>query len=638
MLFNKLFEKSFKYIYFDNLKKDVIKTRLTKKEVGILSEEEFSTDLKILKQLIIQLSESLNNFEENLFSFFNQKVYQALKQEIIILSEEVNEFSGLNYPYYNNSPQSGAPVFIDSKAEIQASFNKNKDKYHHLVSKFRELFKTFISLITNKSWQSPDFGYSLFPQHGIFQEKVYSFYNDYQRYRANTIAIEKSFNSEYKIISGINSKTWVFSCGMGSFTTLLQTLPDFHNACKIAGNNLYFEVLSFLKYQKNIFFFHEENTEEIISFIKENKPEYLFFDPVANSGKLVTFNFIKLFEYYKNNLPENPVSIIIDTTLTIHLFQIAEFFPGSYPDNLNIFLYRSIQKLDQYGLDLVTGGIITHYGNMNIPLDSFRQLGTTPTETEVLTLEYLGSEFTENRFIRHGRNAFIIADFLNNIKNKKESIIENIYHPLLKKNHLFNSYLQTPLFFFSLKDYFNLEDYNFFLKELFRIAGIRKFNIIAGTSFGFNCSRIMITTFPDSPGTCFRFSPGTEVLQEVYILLEIFGELINTFILNLKIAYEKNELPLFQNKLELYNKSLEKMISEKQLEEDYLKAVIHLIDDINKHLLKFKNYKVTRKFYNEKIEQIVSPLLQISNRPDIDISDNLKKEIIRSIAAILESK
>ena len=67
---------------------------------------------------------------------------------------------------------------------------------------------------------------------------------------SNTITTEENFNNLYQNIDGINPKTWLFNSGMGAFTTLLQSLPDFQNSCKLAGNNLYFEIISVLKYQE----------------------------------------------------------------------------------------------------------------------------------------------------------------------------------------------------------------------------------------------------------------------------------------------------------------------------------------------------------------------------------------------------
>jgi cystathionine beta-lyase/cystathionine gamma-synthase len=602
MLLNKIFEKSFPYPYFDKQKKVIIKTSLTAKEIEKISLAEFSADLNNFKNLLSQLEIKLKIIDDKLFSAFNLKALQLLRNEAAALSAEISQ---------------------------------TREGFYPLLNRYRELFKAFISLVTNPSWQSPDFGYSLVPQHGIFQEKIYSFYNDYQRYRAATANVEETFNRAAKAVQSTSHKTWLFNSGMGAFSTLLQALPGFHDASKIAGNNLYFEVFSLLKYQKNIHFFDEENPEKITDFIAENQPQFIFFDPVANSGKLVSFDFKKLFGYYKNKPPEKPVSVICDTTLTAHLFGPADFFTGNLPDNLNIFLYRSLQKLDQYGLDLVTGGIITHYGNLNIPLDSFRQIGTTPTETEVLTLENFGPELTENRFARHGRNAFIMADFLNNLKKAKDSIFANVFHPYLEKKLVPESYRQAPLFFFSLKDFFNLEDSNFFLSELLRIAASHKFNIIAGTSFGFHFSRIMITALPDSPQICFRFASGTEVLEDIFKLQDIFAEINNTFILNLKTAYEKNQMVLLENKLALFNKSLEKISTEKNLEEAYLQAILKLIYDLRGHWVKFKNFKATRNYYNEKTEEIAAALLRLCNRPDIALPLNLKKEIIRSLAEIV---
>ncbi len=597
MLLN-IFEKKIKYIYFDALKNKVIRKNLTEQEIQEISEHEFKEDCYIFNENINQLVENINKLEQIKLSDFNNSVFSLLHAEISNLSTLAKTLT-----------------------------TKDLKNYQKLMNSFRELFKTYISLITNQSWQAPDFGYSLDPQHGLFQEKIYSFYNDYQRYRIDTKEIENRYNLCYKNINNIKHQAYLFNSGMGAFTSLLNSFTNYQSSIKIAGKNLYFEVFSILKQDKNITFFDEKDIDSILTFIENNHPDYLFFDPVANSGHLPCCDFEKLFAYYQKNPPDKPVSVMIDITLCVHFFQINKFLSNSFPGNLNVFLYRSLQKLDQQGLDLVTGGLIIHYGNLNLLLDSFRQMGTMPTEVETATLEKLGIKNIEPKLLRHSRNALLIADYLANLKDKPESIIDKVFHPLLNSEP--ESFFQVPLLFFSLKEHFNLEDNNAFLQELLKAAKAGEISLIAGTSFGFNCSRIMITTFPNSSIICFRFSPGTETLQEVYKLLNIFTEVTTNFVQNLKNLYEKENLGIYKNKKEHFNNFIN-TLSQNELDYHSFKKITLLLNDLKNSLDKFRYYKNSKIFYFNILEQLSENFLKALDK--LQVANELKKEIIRFIA------
>ena len=599
MFFNKILNLNKKdYFYFKN--NSINKVALSKKEIQDISNEEFIINIKMLQTLYNDLVENLKRLKVEKLSSFEEKNLALLEAEMENL-----------------------------KIDLEETFSiENQKEFNQLFSNFRALFKTYINLITLGSWQSPDFGYSIESQHGLTQKKIYSFQNDYQRYRVNTLNVEKELNSFYKAIGTIKPKTYFFNSGMGAFSTLIKAFENFNLQKVLAGENLYFEVKAILKNYQNVLFLPENNLSLIIDFIVKHEPKYLFFDPVANSPSLPSFDFEKLFEFYKKNPPKEESSIIIDTTLTMDLFEIFAFFKESLPNNFNIFLFRSLQKLDQNGLDLTTGGLITHYGDLKLPLDDLRQMGTMPTEQSILNLESLGFSNNRERFLRHSRNTLLLACYLNNLSNNKNSIIEKVFHPLLREKTL-KEFFQIPLFFLSLKEHFNLEDANFFLSKLLENSKKANFNLIAGTSFGFNFSRIMITTFSDSNKICFRLATGIETLEEVYTLIDILELTIENFIMDLAEEYKKDNIILFKYKKDSFEEFLLKLESEKENLEEKIELCIYIIKELNSNIEKFKYYKTTKKYYQESIDYLVESLLKTVS--EIKINDEFRKKVVVSL-------
>lgn len=595
MIFSRFFSKKYHYIYFDLTKNQLIKTKLVKSEVESISEKDF---------------------EENLT---NIKVF--LKTLKIHLEKTELELSNFNYQFIE--------IIKNSLKEIESNlFNLNKSNFEDFLLKLREIYKSYLTTITNASWQSPDYGYSKNSQHGIFQKKIYAFYNDYQRYKTDTTFLEKEFDKKTSNINNVKKRIYILNSGMGAFSSILDTFTDFEIEKKLAGNNLYFELFSLLKRKKNIFFVEEDNTKEVLDFIKEQQPKYLFFDPVNNNHKMNVFDFKALFEYYKKNPPTVLTSIVIDTSLCLEFFNINSFFDNDFPEKLNIYLFRSLQKMDQMGLDISQGGVIVHYGQLETNLELYRQMGNNLEEMGLLNFELMSNLNLEQKLLRHSRNTLILADFLSSLKNK---VLEKVIHPSLNNSN-FKQHYNTPLLFFKLNKVFTFEDNNFFMQELIKEAKDNNFSLSSGSSFGFNNSRIMPVSFDDSNEIYFRLSLGMENLEEVFLLTEIFEKTFDSFLIKIKLAYEKQEIPLFKAKVTKFHEIKNNIKQEKTFDEKAFFQLSFLMTEIMKDLIKFESFKEIKDFYKKQKDLYITDFLSISNYAN----DDMKKKMIKYINDYLQ--
>ncbi|MFN8578931.1 MAG: hypothetical protein U0354_19055 [Candidatus Sericytochromatia bacterium] len=600
-MLSNLFKKKFELIFSSN--QGVFKDYLTKEDIEKLSKQEEHNNKFIVNGLISNIIEILNEIELKDLNLYNSKRFELLKDEL---------------------------------SEIKQSINKKDINY--LYSDFRAIFKNFIELIINQSWQSPDYGFNIIKQHGLTQKKIYSFYNDYQRYRSDCKDLEDILAKEYTDINSISKKVYLFNSGMAAFLCLINSFNDFDNKLKISSKDLYFEIDAFLKYKNNITFFDKENYKEIIDFIKENKPSYLFFDYLSNSPKLNNFNINILLDFYIKNPPNNEINIIIDTTLNFINFDLAKYFNNNFPDNLNIFMFRSLQKLDLYGLDSVSGGLLIHYGKSKLNIDGLRQMGFTPTEEQYLNFKFLPREFLNYRFKIISRNSLIIA---NSLKNIKSNNLINVYHPLLDNKGIAKKYIlegfykkdsinidDCPLFYFQLNKNFNVEDNNFFIREFLNKCSIENIPVTLGTSFGFNISRLMLVSDPEN-NIYVRFSTGIESIDNVFRICNILSEVIINFIESLVLFYSR-ENSFFNSKIIILEDYLKNIDNNINIDENIFK-IEYLLKDIESNISKFSKNAKTKKFYIDTIEYVIEKIFKTLSILKDEKYNDYKKHLIRTI-------
>lgn len=573
----------------------IIEKKFSKQEMIKLSEKQTEKDLNFIKDILDKLKVSVFNIKSNNTNiFFNKQINIAL-EEIEFLYKELNNLN------------------LESFSEEEII--KKRFNLYLFLDKFRDVIKFVISIETSSSWQSPDYGYSLISQHGMNQTKIYAFQNDYQRYKVDSINLEKEFSKNNSNINNII----IFNSGIGAFQTLINSFSDFEFEKILASNYLYFEIKNILKTKENIYFFNYESLEEIKELIIKNEPKYLFIDPVSNTTNLKIFPIIELIKLLSYNYSKE---IVIISDITLNIDFISEIEELSIPKNINLYLFRSLQKYDQFGLDLVTGGVIFHIGkNSVINLEEKKQYGTMPTEISIKTLEKFSLELSKYKFYRSAHNSLILSSFLD--KNRF-NVIEEVNYPLLNNKYKDN-YLYIPIFFFKINQFFLLEDCQFLLNLLIEKAKELKISLLIGSSFGFNISRIMIISDEISNSIYFRFSSGIETFIEVEKIKELLELVLKSFVMKLKDKYLNKEIFSFNLKLETFFN----LVEESKNNSNLLIKLIFQFEKIKECLCKFDKYKETKDFYKNKVDEFISIILDLIDQSDI--SQIEKMEIIKRI-------
>lgn len=589
MIFRDFFS-SYNIPFFEN--NILCEKKFSKKDLLNTSEQQNIEDITLIEEVLIKLKETLLELELNYNNIFLNKQIELAKEELELLTKQINE--------------------IKIKSNSFENFISKRFIFYKFLDSFRNLVKFVINLEIATSWQSPDYGYSKIPQHGINQNKIYAFQNDYQRYKVDSKNLENIILNSYK---NKKANVHIFNSGIGAFNTLISSFNDFESQVSLAGNNLYFEVKNILKRKENIYFFDENDIEMLEEMIKDLQPSYIFLDPVANSPNLTSFNLSTLFKIIERTYKDKKISIISDITLNIHNFDI--FNTINLPKNIDLYLFRSLQKHDQLGLDLATGGVIVHYGKTrkNI-LEELKQYGTMPTEFSVKTLEYFSVNILEKRFIRISQNALILSSYLKNLSETPNSIIDLVNYPLLNSiNHY--EYHFVPLLFFKLKDHFSLEDCQCMLNQLKELALESNIPLILGSSFGFNIPRVMIIDDGVSNSIYFRFSTGIQTLEEMEIIKNLFKTLLGCFVLKLKDEYENNNIISYNLNISNFNK----LILESKENNYLISKVIYYFEKINNQLIKFSYYKETKPFYISKVKEYSNTILELISNSNLSIEE-----------------
>ncbi|MBC7543742.1 MAG: hypothetical protein H7338_13530 [Candidatus Sericytochromatia bacterium] len=390
---------------------------------------------------------------------------------------------------------------------------------------YRQLLKRTVAWEPQASWQAPAMRASGHPQAGAHQQPVLPFYNDYQRYAIPMDAAEAELQALHESGHSLRPTSHLFSSGMGAFATLFQALRAESTAPPVIGQHLYFECGRLLNaVAADAIFADETDPAGMLDLIRKHQPEQVFIDPVANSPQLPTVDFAAVMATLAGLPGERLRTLIVDTTLLGPAFQPEAWLKGaSWPDHIRLIAYRSLQKLDQLGLDLVTGGMVTVWAHHPLPLASFRQLcGTHPTEEALHLLPFPDREALLAKLNRHERNVSTLGNWLQSLKS-----------PWLGTVHLADAQLLAghvgPLFWVDWSDRLDAADAQRFCHHLVETATAMDVPMAYGTSFGFATMRVAAFSRSNGPGTALRIAPGTENLARLARIADVWTAALASF-------------------------------------------------------------------------------------------------------------
>jgi cystathionine beta-lyase/cystathionine gamma-synthase len=195
-----------------------------------------------------------------------------------------------------------------------------------------------------------------------------------------------------------------------------------------------------------------------------------------------------------------------------------------------MIVFESMNKYYQFGMDRTTGGVIYTWGKDTEKLFYTRQhSGTIMSDISSYLLPLPDRKLLEQRLNRHERNTKIFIEklFTNYMESHPHNPLRTIVYPTLP-NHPAYAWAKDLSFhgsFFTFswkKKYDTIKMYKKFLSLVMSEAKRSHVQLVNGTSFGMNTSRIYLTAPNTKFGQPFvRFSVGTETILEIEKLKQV---------------------------------------------------------------------------------------------------------------------
>lgn len=464
----------------------------------------------------------------------NQDFKETIAEVLYLLSDAYRRLEAFRKVIAKNKKHIHPTTYAQANKTAEQYQQEIKDCKNTLssdaaISDAREYLRThqglFGALMTMTDWQSPSFTHSLTSQAGRETGKIYATINDYKRdqhwdsYRFEQAFLKHNIDAFFKFPLHVYATT----SGMAAFTTILAFLLGEKKIQGniVAGNSIYFEnktlITQFFPDQLTVV--DESDTDGLLRTIDEKKPSVIFLDSLTNSPNIIVPDLTRVIRSLLAVKTETYL-VIDNTGLSIN-FQPFPLFLGRRT-NLRIIMFESLNKYHQFGADRTTGGIIVGFGVATGKLFDYRDhAGTNIRDVGAASLPTPNRTMLKKRLARHTKNASLVAQHLTQwIQDHPNSPFEGISFPGI------GSYF-TILF---KKKYATIPSYRRFINRTLVTAKRHKVNLISGTSFGLDTTRIYLTAVRSRPNTPFvRVAVGTENMQTLESMCDVFIETLKRF-------------------------------------------------------------------------------------------------------------
>lgn len=507
---------------------------MNNQEILIESFKDVEEDFEELEYLVTSNLGHLDKFKqelENSKSFIYKKTYQLVLANV---KKSVND-----YTRYLTAIKQFKALAKNKRYTLKLLnyFVTNKYTYYDLV---RSQQVNLGSLITSTDWQSPSYKHSLHSFAGRQTGKIIGTINDYKRdahldeRKYEKLYLRQYIDTRFKFNIGV----YMTNSGMAAIATILNFLIMERKIKRkvILGKSVYFQykqlVVKGLPGQ--VIEVDELDTDKILQTIENERPSVIFFDSLCNSKNIALPNLEKIINYLIRQYSKE-VYLVIDNTCLTTTFQPMKMIVGK-TDKIHLILFESLMKYLQLGLDRATGGIIAAFGADIRKIFEYRKhSGTNISDSSVYAIPVPNRDILNRRLTRYHRNATVLASYLQEYIEYKKTPIESIIYPGLP-NHPAHQWAKKIPFhgcFFNLgfkKKYAKTFFYKKFIDTVINEAKKQNLNLVAGTSFGLNTTRIYLTSVWTDYGESFvRVALGTENRLELDTLKKIFSNSIDRF-------------------------------------------------------------------------------------------------------------
>lgn len=417
----------------------------------------------------------------------------------------------------------------------RAAKAKNPNEQHRLINGARQqvvtmklalraAYKQRGTLACMLDWQSPWFESTIEAGSNRLDQGICAHNLDYKRDgHLDANAYEKTFLEQYgKHLDSQKLRAYLTNSGMAAYMTVLQLVaPKLRPAdCVIAFEPSYFEnTLLVKRFIPNVVTAAPQSSEECFTLLRSHKPAVIFCDAACNRGEESHHALLELMEWC--NLANHEITVVLDTTC-IPTAILPKGLLSNLRQNVSVILLESLAKHHQFGLDIVTGGVVLAHlsDDLHSELKKARaNFGTNITDVSVASLPTPNKTRLVKRLERLSRNVNLLAQTIE-AGLQIDGPIEQV--TWLRRGCGAGTFKGAS---FSLKFHEHCRDvstYQLFLEEVLKAALAANHPLMLGSSFGFDISRLYIidTTNPQKKPSL-RISVGTESESEIVKLGEI---------------------------------------------------------------------------------------------------------------------
>ncbi len=398
-----------------------------------------------------------------------------------------------------------------------------------LADRLRAEQAVLAALLTAADWQSPSFLHSLMPAAGSQVGRITAHWNDYKRDRhLEGEAYERRYLEAMVDGSG-ELRALLTGCGMAAFTTIVSFLMLEGKLCApvIAGTGIYHETRLLLEraLPGRVRFVDEGDTAALLRAIDEARPSAVFLDSLSNTKRMPLPELAPVME----QLQGTDTYLIVDNTglsVACQPFALAG-------QSVRLLVFESLLKYAQLGLDRVNAGVIIARADDGERLDDYREhLGTNIADIAVHALPRPDRPALERRLRRLQRNALFLAQRLTRQAPTGVSIIYPglCSHPCAKvaaSLEFRGSCLSISFRERERDGDRGLVRERALVQAAVAEAATREVQLLAGSSFGFDTTRIYLTAATAERGEPFiRIAAGTEHRLALEALAEVLARAI----------------------------------------------------------------------------------------------------------------
>lgn len=372
------------------------------------------------------------------------------------------------------------------------------------------------ALVVAADWQSPSFMHSMVAAAGRQGGRITPHWNDYKRDRnLDAEAFERAYLRE--MVDGpADLRALLTGCGMAAFTTILNflQLEGRLDARVLVGTGVYHESRELLEraLPRLVHEVDERDTAALVATVSELRPSAIFLDSLANTGH----SQLPDLEALVPTLPPDTYLVLDNTGLSTAFQPFALASQNGASSGGRVIVFESLLKYAQLGLDRANAGIIVARAREADALADYREhLGTNASDFAAHAVPTPNRRVLERRLARLERNATLIARRLEATHADAPSgPLEGIFYPGLQdhpchavaRRHRFRGGCVSIAF----RSDPDLALQRALLETTIAAARERGVPLLAGSSFGFDVTRIYLTapSFEQKPFV--RVAAGTE--------------------------------------------------------------------------------------------------------------------------------